>query len=79
MPRLGSAAHLCGALQSRGAYRGGLGASGSRVTLRLPGTREHAHEMHKKAPPGGGKTGQGLMSDYTVRVSLIDVTRRTSS
>ncbi|MGY4330536.1 hypothetical protein ACVWWG_004953 [Bradyrhizobium sp. LB7.2] len=35
--------------------------------------------MYKKAPPGGGKTGQGQMSDYTVRVSLIDVTRRTSS
>lgn len=36
-------------------------------------------QADKKAPPGGGKTGRGLMSDYAMRVSLIDVTRRTSS
>src|SRR4051812_50057222 len=33
----------------------------------------------QKAPPGGGRTGRGLMSDSTARVSLIDVTRRTPS
>jgi hypothetical protein len=36
-------------------------------------------ELNKKAPPGGGKTGQGLMSDYTARASLIEMARRTSS
>jgi hypothetical protein len=34
---------------------------------------------HKNAPPGGGKTGRGLMSDFTARASLIEMARRTSS
>lgn len=49
--------------------------------LRRTATRCAAsgHKQIKKSPPGGGKTGRGLMSDYAMRVSLIDVTRRTSS
>ena len=37
-----------------------------------------AVDLGKKAPPGGGSTGRGLISDYAMRVSLIQMTRRTS-